>query len=388
MSMARYDELAGLLDEERRGRRGPDPGELGSAKRGGRAWRGGLADRLRVARKLPQAVVKISSHNSGKPQVRARLHYVSREGALAIETDEGITLDGLEEVDRLVDDWAADFGSRVNSRDTMSLVISLPAGTDADKAIDAAREFFTETFAENHEYAFAGHDDTDNFHIHLVVKARGRDGKPMRATRRDPQLWRQAFAEKAREQGIEVDASPRWARGTGRRTPPTAIFEIRRRGEMPRVDEQAAKDAIRRARNPKDRPTKSEQVIRAINQRERFEFANQAAAVAEEAKSIADDGRRLAALKIAAELASFAEGMPVPQSRMDTMKAALKPGKGRAALDMKGVLKVVKQTERVIRDQVGSFKSPTQQREAIAARARLSQAIKDKDRDRDRDVER
>ena len=384
MSMAKYDELAGLLDEERRGRRGPGLGQLGGGKRGGRAWRGGLADRLRVARKLPQAVVKISSHNSGKPQVRARLHYVSRDGALAIETDEGITLDGLEEVDRLVDDWAADFGSRVNSRDTMSLVISLPAGTDADKAVDAAREFFAETFAENHEYAFAGHDDTDNFHIHLVVKARGRDGKPMRATRRDPQLWRQAFAEKAREQGIDLDASPRWARGKGRRTPLTAVFEIRRRGETPRVDEQAAKEAIRRARNPKDRPTKSEQVIRAINQRERFEFANQAVAVAEEAKSIADDGRRLAALKIAAELARFAEGMPVPQSRMDTMKAALKPGTGRVPPDLGEVRKLVKRTERAIRDQVATFKSPRQHRQAIAARARLSGVL----RERERDIER
>ncbi len=384
MSMAKYEELAGVLDEERRGRRGPGLGESGSGKRGGRAWRGGLADRLRVARKLPQAVVKISSHNSGKPQVRARLHYVSREGALAIETDEGITLDGLEEVDRLVDDWAADFGSRVNSRDTMSLVISLPAGTDADKAIDAAREFFTETFAENHEYAFAGHDDTDNFHIHLVVKARGRDGKPMRATRRDPQLWRQAFAEKAREQGIELDASPRWARGRGRRTPPTAVFEIRRRGETPQVDKEAAKEAVARARDPKDRPSESERAIRSINTRERVAFAKEAAAVAKEAKWIEDDGRRLAALEIASELASFAEGMPVPQSRMDTMKAALKPGTGRASPDLGEVRKLVKRTERAIRDQVATFKSPRQQRQAVAARARLSGVL----RERERDIER
>ncbi len=384
MSMTKYDELAGLLDEERRGRRGPGPGELGSGKRGGRAWRGGLADRLRVARKLPQAVVKISSHNSGKPQVRARLHYVSREGALAIETDEGITLDGLEEVDRLVDDWAADFGSRVNSRDTMSLVISLPAGTDADKAVDAAREFFAETFAENHEYAFAGHDDTDNFHMHLVVKARGRDGKPMRATRRDPQLWRQAFAEKAREQGIELDASPRWARGTGRRTPPTAVFEIRRRGETPQVDKKAAKEAVARARDPKDRPSESERAIRSINTRERVAFAKEAAAVAKEAKRIEDDGRRLAALEIASELASFAEGMPIPQSRMDAMKAALKPGKGRASPDLGEVRKLVKRTERAIRDQVATFRSPRQQRQAIAARARLSGVL----RERERDIER
>ena len=376
--MGQRAETVSILEDAQRGRQ---PKES-------RAWKGTLADRVRVSRHLPQAVLKISSHNSGQGRVRARLRYISRQGMLAIETDEGLTIEGLDEIDRLVDDWAADFSSRANSRDTMSLVISMPAGTDQEAAVTAAREFFADTFKENHEYVFAGHDDTDNFHIHLVVKARSRGGKPMRATRRDPQLWRQAFAEKAREHGIELDASPRYARGIGRRSPPTAVFEIRRRDEMPRVDKQAAKDAVRRARDPKDRPSESEAVIRQINVRERLAFAKQAAVVVKEAKSIQDDKRRLAALEIAAELASFAEGMPVPQSQMDTMKFALKPKAGRASVEMSEVLKLVKETERGIRDQVGSFESSTDQRAAIAARIRLSNVVKERDRSRDRDVER
>ena len=376
--MGQRAERVSILEDAQRGRQ---PKES-------RAWKGTLADRVRVSRRLPQAVLKISSHNSGQGRVRARLRYISRQGMLAIETDEGLTIEGLDEIDRLVDDWAADFSSRANSRDTMSLVISMPAGTDQEAAVTAAREFFADTFKENHEYVFTGHDDTDNFHIHLVVKARSRDGKPMRATRRDPQLWRQAFAEKAREHGIELDASPRYARGIGRRSPPTAVFEIRRRDEMPRVDKQAAKEAVRRTRDPKDRPSESETVIRQINVRERLAFAKQAAVVVKEAKSIRNDKRRLAALEIASELASFAEGMPVPQSRMDTMKFALKPTAGRASVEMREVLKLVKQTERGIRDQVGSFESSTDQRAAIAARIRLSNVVKERDRSRDRDVER
>ncbi|RLA52458.1 MAG: hypothetical protein DRR42_07510 [Gammaproteobacteria bacterium] len=376
--MNRHAETASLLGDPKRGRHAKES----------RAWQGSLSDRVRVTRKLPQAILKISSHNSGQGRVRARLRYISRQGALAIETDEGISVEGIEGVDRLVDDWAADFSTRVNSRDTMSLVISMPAGTDEKVAVAAARAFFAETFAENHEYAFAAHDDTDNFHIHLVVKARGRDGKPMRASRRDPQLWRQAFAEKARENGIELDASPRYARGIGRRTPPTSVFEIRRRDEMPTVDKQAAKEALRRARNAKDRPSKSETVIRQINVRERLMYAKQASVVVKEAKSIKDDKRRLAALEIASELASFAEGMPVPQSRMDTMKFALKPKLGRASVEMGEVRKLVKRTERGIRDQVGGFASTKDQRTAIAARVRLSNVVSERNRSRDRDIER
>ncbi|MCG8586883.1 MAG: relaxase/mobilization nuclease domain-containing protein [Pirellulales bacterium] len=333
-----------------------------------------------MARKLPQAVLKISSHNTGTDRVRARLHYISRKGTLALETDQGVTLEGLEEIDALVDDWAVDFGTRVNSRDAMSLVISLPAGTDKEKATEAARAFFAGTFGENHEYVFAGHDDTENFHIHLVVKARGRDGKLMRPSRRDPQLWRQAFAEQARAHGIALDASPRFARGEGRRTPPTAIYELRRRGELVAMDQLAAKEAVRRAKNPRDRASRSESVIRKINARERVLFAQQALDVVKQAKSIRDDAKRLAALEIAGELASFAEGMPVPKSRMDRMKAEVKPGAGEPKVDDREARRIVKLVERGLRSQVPTFDGRGDQRSAIAVRARLTKVITERDR--------
>ncbi len=378
-------ESSGLLEEERRGRRSADGRDI---QVGGRAWKGSLGDRLLVARRLPQAVLKISSHNTGKERVRARLRYISRQGTLTLETDEGVGVGGLDEVDELAENWAADFGSRANSRDAMSLVISLPAGTDQEVATDAAREFFEDTFADNHEYVFAGHDDTENFHVHLVVKGRGRDGKPMRPSRRDPQIWRQAFAEKARAHGIPLDASPRFARGEGRRTPPTSVFELRRRGEVVYVDQSAAKEALRRAENPKDRASRSESVIRKINQRERVIFAKQALEVVTQAKSLKDDGQRIAALEMASELASFAEGMPVPRSRMDRMKSQIKPGLGQPKVDVRGVRKLVKQVERALRGQVSSFASKKDQRVAIAARARLTNVISERDRSRGKDSER
>lgn len=377
----RLTETHGLLEDERRGRRARQGRDLHVS---GRAWKGSLGDRLLVARKLPQAVLKISSHNTGKTRVRARLHYISRQGAVALETDQGIALEGLEEIDAFVDDWAVDFPSRKNSRDAMSLVISLPAGTDKEKATQAAREFFAEAFAENHEYAFAGHEDTDNFHIHVVVKSRGRDGKPMRPSRRDPQLWRQAFAEKARAHGIALDASPRFARGEGRRTPPTAIYELRRRGERVEMDHLAAKEAVRRAKNPRDRASRSESVIRKINARERVTFAEQALEAVKQAKTIKDDTKRLAALEIASDLASFAEGMPVPKSRMDRMKAEVKPGAGEPKVDDREARRLVKLVERGLRGQVPTFEGRGQQRSAIAARARLSNVIAERDRGKER----
>lgn len=378
-------ESVGLLDEERRGRRARESGDLSI---GGRAWQGHLGDRIRVAKKFPQAVLKISSHNTGKNRVAARLRYIARQGRLPLETDEGVMLDGVEEIDALVDNWAVDFPDRKNSRDAMSLVISLPAGTDEKAATSAAREFLAESFSENHEYVFAAHDDTENFHIHVVIKSRGRDGKPMRSSRRDPQLWRQLYAEKARAEGIELDASPRFARGEGRRTPPTAVFEKRRRREPLVVDDEAAKRALQRAMNPKDRASRSESVIRKINERERIQFATQALDVIKQSKTLKDDGQRLAALEIASELASFAEGMPVPRSRMDRMKALVKPDLDDPKVDRRESRRLVKLVERGLRGQVLSFGSKSDQRTAVAARARLSNVIGERDRSRGQDIDR
>lgn len=378
-------ESVGLLDEERRGRRARSSN---NASMGDRAWKGHLGDRILVAKKLPQAILKISSHNTGKSRVSARLRYISRQGRLALETDEGVMLDGVDEVDALVDSWSVDFPDRKNSRDAMSLVISLPAGTDEQAATDAAREFLSEAFSENQEYVFAAHDDTENFHIHVVVKSRGRDGKPMRPSRRDPQYWRQAYAEKARAHGIELDASPRFARGEGRRTPPTAVFEKRRRREPLNVDNAAAKRALQRALNPRDRASRSESVIRNINERERVVFATQALEVIKQSKTLKDDGQRLAALEIASELASFAEGMPVPKSRMDRMKALVKPDLAEPKVDTRESRRLVKLVERGLRGQVLSFDSKKDQRSAIAARVRLSNVVGERDRSRDRDIDR
>ena len=163
---------------------------------------------------------------------------------------------------------------------------------------------------------------------------------------------------------------------------------MRQRGERVRVDDLAAKDAVRRARNPRDRASRSESEIRKINQRERIIFATQALEVVKEAKTLKDDGQRLAALEIASELASFAEGMPVPRSRMDRMKSTIKPELGQQKVDVREARRLVKLVERGIRGQVLSFDSKKHQRSVIAARVRLSNVIGEGDRSHDRDLDR
>ena len=231
-----YDEdsLTGL-DTAKRG-----SGPKGRRVPGGRKWTGDLRQRGRTARGLPQAVFKISSYSHNSGAVWDRVNYIGRDGELEVEDPNGKTL-GQVELERMVEDWNTEMGEEGGRRVAMSAMVAFPEGVDQEKATEAARQFFAAAFGENHDYIFAGHTDTKNFHVHVVVEAAGHDGKQLRIQRDDIQDLRMMFAEKAHEQGIELDASPRWARGLGAaRQPGPEIEGIERRGGVPVLSPEAS----------------------------------------------------------------------------------------------------------------------------------------------------
>lgn len=201
-----------------------------------RRWTGGGGQRARVARGLPPAVFKISSYNHTAGAVWGRLNYITREGEVDAEGPNGETLDG-ELLEDLLEDWKGEAGKERGRRLAMSALVTFPKGVDEERATEAARQFFGEAFGDSHDYVFAGHRDTDNYHVHVVVQAAGHDGRQLRIGRADIQDLRLLFAEKAAEQGIELDASPRWARGEekGRGQSP-AVEGLMRRFRQPELE--------------------------------------------------------------------------------------------------------------------------------------------------------
>ena len=200
----------------------------------GRAWwfrwqrrRGGRAD-------LPQAVFKISSYCHRPGDVWQRLKSITRGGELEAEGPNGELLD-QEQLEQMLEDWEEDREEGKGRRHAMRALVSFPAGVDEEKATEAARQFFREAFADNHDYAFAPTSGGDNFHVNIIVQAGGHDGYQLRIGPADIQDLRLLFAEQAHAQGIELDASPRRARGL----PPAkqvsrAVEGIIRRGGRPR----------------------------------------------------------------------------------------------------------------------------------------------------------
>ena len=212
---------------------GLEDARLGSRPRGRRKWTGTVGQRARASRRLPQAVFKISSYSHSGGAVLGRVQYITREGELEAEGPNGERLDQVQ-LAHMVDVWSREAEAGRGRRLAMSAFVSFPADEDKEKATEAARQFFRAAFADNHDYVMAVHTDTKNFHVHVVVQVGGHDGKQLRIGREDLQDLRLLMAEKAAEQGIELDASPRWARGLEQeRRPGVKIEGILRRFQSP-----------------------------------------------------------------------------------------------------------------------------------------------------------
>jgi len=178
--------------------------------------------------KKPEVMVKISGGGKDMRRIKSHMDYISRNGEIELEDENGMTYRGKDEVRDVRDAWAKGrIGIPYESdkrREAFNIVLSMPEGTDHAGLKNAARTFASEMFS-NHQYAFAMHTyETDpdphpskHPHVHLTVKAVDNNGIRMNPRKADLQHWRELFAEKLREQGIEANATPRKIRGVVRK---------------------------------------------------------------------------------------------------------------------------------------------------------------------------
>ncbi|MGM9484881.1 relaxase/mobilization nuclease domain-containing protein [Roseateles sp. NT4] len=183
-----------------------------------------------VIRRAPQAMVKVTGGGRGMRAVAAHFRYISKNGRLGIEDDRGETIKGAHAVRDLTDDWrysgglipeeAADGGRR----EAFNVMLSMPRGTDPLAVERAAREF-ARIELTGHKYVMVLHDHQANPHVHISVRAEGRDGRRLNPRKADLHRWRETFAEQLRELGIDAEASRQTVRGINRR--PQALWRVK-----------------------------------------------------------------------------------------------------------------------------------------------------------------
>jgi hypothetical protein len=180
----------------------------------------------RTVHRAPEVMVKVLSKGAQDLKAVTRhFNYLSRDGALEIETDDGQRLKGEGVENTLVEDWDLDLeevrptaelmarGTRRPPRLVHKLMFSMPAGTPPQKVLDAVRNFAREEFGAKHRYAMVLHTDEPHPHVHVVVKAMSEEGKRLNIRKATLRQWRKEFAHDLREQGVRANASARAARG-------------------------------------------------------------------------------------------------------------------------------------------------------------------------------
>ncbi len=268
----------------------------------------------RIAQKQAEVLVKVSSYGKGRDRVAAHLKYISRDNDLPLEDPTGNRLESRQEQDELLDHWYADADTRKNARTTAHIVLSAPADSNRLDVEEAARRFARKRFADNHDYLFAMHSDTDHPHAHLVVKLRGYDGEKLRLGKKALFELREHFAESLRSVGIAATASYRSQRGVGRKAESQPLRHMKSKGVIPEVEKQALAEAVA--------DLKGQKTARPWEDALRRRFEKTQAGYRELANTVRGQGSE-AAESIARELETYAASMAAPKTRHEELKSAI-----------------------------------------------------------------
>lgn len=202
----------------------------------------------RTVRRTPEVVVKVLVKGGQDLKAVGRhLRYLSRDGDVEIETDDGQHLSGQDVEQELLQDWDLDLEEARRTRELRSrpgmvrpklvhkVVLSMPAGTPADRLLRATRTFARETFAAKHRYAMVLHTGEPHPHVHMVVKAVSEEGVRLNIRKATLREWRREFARHLRAQGISANATDRAVRGPTRPRLSDGTYRVLRRGVSRRI---------------------------------------------------------------------------------------------------------------------------------------------------------
>jgi hypothetical protein len=213
----------------------------------------------RTVRRTPEVMVKVLTKGGQDLKAVARhLNYLSREGNVEIETDDGRRLIGEEAEQELLEDWDLDLEEARRTRELRSrpgiarpklvhkVVLSMPAGTPPDGLLRAARTFARETFGAKHRYAMVLHTDEPHPHVHMIVKAASEEGVRLNIRKVTLREWRQEFARHLRAQGISANATDRAVRGNTRPKLSDGMYRALQRDASRRIWEHSSAPAMER----------------------------------------------------------------------------------------------------------------------------------------------
>ncbi|MEY9120646.1 relaxase/mobilization nuclease domain-containing protein [Bradyrhizobium yuanmingense] len=273
----------------------------------------------RIVRRAPEVMVKITGRTKGVGHLKSHLAYITRNGELEAETEQGATLGGRSGLKDLQQRWEDDAGlddkRRRDGSLSVNIILSMPAGTDAVAVKESARAFAIEAFGYNYDYVFVQHLDDKHPHVHLTVRSLGHDGKRLNPRKADLQAWRERFAGELRLRGIAAEATPRRTRGRVRKADRGAVLALRKRTITPDVDQLARKEVLSEVRGGRTAKPPWDEQIKSRQDAIRRRYLDYAAEL--QRSGVPADH------ELARQIRQFVEDMPAVETRRHALKKEL-----------------------------------------------------------------
>jgi hypothetical protein len=261
--------------------------------------------------RAPEVMVKVLNRGgTGLKAVHAHLRYLYRQGTVGVETDDGRQLKGEGVEKALLADWDLDLDEgrhttvlkpRETSRTPKlvhKLIFSMPPGTPPKKVLAAVKNFAREEFGLKYRYAIVLHTDEPHPHVHMIVKALGKDGQRLNIRKATLREWRGQFARHLRELGVSANATQRVVRGKPWTQKPDGIHRARMRGASTHY-QRKSEAAARGLTQPNGLPDAGkEQLVATRN------------AVVAGWRAVSEDLARQGHLDLASEVSAFAASLP------------------------------------------------------------------------------
>lgn len=203
---------------------------------------GGMSSRAmaeKYARGAPEAMLKFdkASVKDGH-HLQEAARYITRNGKLDCEDQDGQSLDGCEVIDDRMQDWTDDEDlqkragqGRPSKTLARRFIISTPPGTSVEALKKAVREFAqTELRDRGFEYIWTIHTDKAHPHAHVLIKNRAADGHRLHYSLQELKALRERWCVVAEKYGIDLNATSRAVRGHTRRDKPIERVYQEKRG--------------------------------------------------------------------------------------------------------------------------------------------------------------
>lgn len=212
---------------------------------------------MNAAQNKPEVVVKIPKRHgssNGLKGIQGNLDYISRNGNLDLEDQDGNLISGKSEINELLKEYKA-LGIEKESRrrEALNIVLSMPPNTDPQAVKDASREFAKEHF-EGFRWVMVQHLDTKHPHCHINVLMTNENGKRLNPNPKTLAQWRVSFAKKMIEQGVDCTATRRTHRGKFNKSEDNTVRHIRKRSGKAFVQQKQIEEIVQ-ALGQHQRPT-------------------------------------------------------------------------------------------------------------------------------------